>query len=144
MEKSRGRIETRTLTSTTVGLDTLDWPGVRQLLRLEREVVQKGVTRRTVSYAITSVSPERAAAATLLGWWRGRWQIENRVFWVRDVVLGEDHSRIRTGAAPFVMSHIRNTFINLCRRSGLTNIQQTMREHALKLPLLLARLRILE
>lgn len=142
-EKSRGRIETRTLTSTTVGLDTCDWPGVRQFVRLERVTTEKGVTRRTISYAITSASRAAADAQTLLASWRGRWGLES-VFWIRDAVLREDHSRIRTRGAPFVMSHIRNALITLCRELGLENAAATVREHALKLDVLLARLGIVK
>lgn len=142
-EKNRGRIEVRTLTSTTVGLDTCDWPGVQQMLRLERVTTEKGVTRRTVSYAVTSATRDQANAATLLSAWRGRWQVES-VFWIKDAVLREDHSRIRTRGAPFVLSHIRNAFITMCRGLELGSVAATVREHALKLDVLLARLGIVK
>lgn len=141
MDKSRGRIETRTLTSTTVGVDTCDWPGLGQMLRLERIITEKGVTHRTVSYAVTSAERPRANAADLLRGWRGRWGLES-TFWIRDAILREDHSRIRTGGAPLVMSHIRNALINMCRALGLPSTAATVREHALKLDVLLARLGI--
>ena len=63
---------------------------------MERTRRHKG--RETVerAYAITSLPPERAAAARLLGIWRGHWGIENRLHWVRDVVFGEcERSRRR-------------------------------------------------
>jgi hypothetical protein len=60
------------------------------------------------------------------------------------VVLGEDHSRVRTAAAPFVLGHIRNATIGLCRTLKLNNIRAAIREHALKLDVLLARLRIMK
>lgn len=142
-EKSRGRIETRTLTSTTVGIDTCTWPGAQQILRLERVTIEKGQTRRTVTFAVTSAARDQANAQMLLASWRGRWGVES-VFWIRDSVLREDHSRIRTRGAPFVMSHIRNAFITMCRRLGLENTASTVREHALKLDVLLARLGILK
>lgn len=141
VEKNRDRIETRLLTTTTVGVDTCDWPGVAQMLRLERTTTHKGETKITVSYAVTSATREQADAHMLLDAWRGRWGIES-TFWVRDVVFGEDHSRIRTGSAPFVLSHIRNATINLCRTLELGNIAAAIREHALKLDVLLTRLGI--
>ena len=141
VEKSRGRLETRSLTSTTIGIDTCDWPGVRQMLRLERTTTWKGQTKTTVCSAVTSVSSEQAPAETLLAWWRGRWGIES-TFWVRDVVFGEDHNRARTGSAPFVLSQIHNAAINLCRTLKLGNIRAAIREHALKLDGLLTRLGI--
>ena len=143
VEKNRGRVETRTLTSTTVGIDTCDWPGVKQMLRLERTTTWKGQTKRTVSYAITSASREQASAEELLRWWRGRWEIES-TFWIRDAVMREDHSRARTAAAPFVLGHIRNATIGLCRTLQLGNIRAAIREHALKLDVLLARLGIVK
>lgn len=43
-EKSRGRLETRTVTTTTSLIDEgyLDWPGAKPLIRLERHTVEKG------------------------------------------------------------------------------------------------------
>lgn len=142
-EKSHGRVETRTLTSTTVGIDTCDWPGVKQMLRLERTTTSKSQTKTTVSYAVTSASREQANAPQLLKWWRGRWEIES-TYWVRDQVFGEDHHRSRTGSAPFALSQIRNAAINFCRTLKLGNIQAALREHALKLDVLLIRLRIVK
>lgn len=143
VEKSRGRIETRTLTSTTVGVDTCDWPGIAQMLQLERSTTYKGETKTTLSHAVTSATRAQADAQTLLSSWRGRWGIES-TFWIRDVVLQEDHSRIRTGGAPFVLGHIRNATINLCRTLELGNVAAAIREHALKLDVLLARLGIVK
>lgn len=141
-EKSRGRVEVRTLTTTTVGIDTCRWPGVKQFLRLERCVTIDGVTKRTVQYAVTSLSREQANADRLLPLWRDRWAIENRAFWVRDEVFGEDASRIRTGLAPHVLSVFRNAAITLLRSLKVSNLTAALRQHALKLPLLLDRLRI--
>lgn len=130
------------MTTTTVGIDTCRWPGVKQFLRLERRVTVDGVTKRTVQYAVTSLSRDQADVARLLRLWRDRWAIENRAFWVRDEVFGEDASRIRTGLAPYVMSVFRNAAITLLRSLRVPNLAAALREHALKLPLLLNRLRI--
>ena len=88
LEKNRGRIERRTMTTSTQDLAWADWPGLGQFLRLERSVTVHGETTTTVQYAITSLSPDRASPERLLDLWRGRWEIENRLFWVRDVVFG--------------------------------------------------------
>jgi hypothetical protein len=78
-----------------------------------------------------------------LEWWRGHWKIENGLHWVRDVTLGEDASRIRTGEAPQNLSAVRNAAIGLLRRLGATNIAAALRENALKVNDLLAKLGIL-
>ena len=118
------------------------WPGLNRFLRLTRETTVDGETTRTVSYAITSLTPHQADAAVLLQMWRDRWAIENRTFWVRDVVLGEDHCRIRTGRAPENMSILKNAVINYLRARKVPNIAAALRENAVKLQPLLARLRL--
>ncbi len=145
VEKNRGRIETRTVTTTTTLIDEhyLDWPGAKQIIRLERHTVEKGKTRASTTYAITSLGRDRADAAFLLKHLRGRWHIENRCFYVLDTVLGDDASRLRTGQAARALSSIRHTTINLARQ--LTqSVGSLCQEHALKLNLLLNRLRILK
>ncbi len=46
--------------------------------------------------------------------------IENRVCHVRDVAWGENPCRIRTGAAPRILSTLRNVTLNLLRNVTLT------------------------
>lgn len=102
-----------------------------------------GKETREVEYAITSAGPAWASAADLLGWWRGHWGIENRVHWVRDVTMGEDASRVRTGSGPEAMAGLRNAAISLLRLSGLTNIAEGLRENLYHARDLLAKLGIM-
>jgi predicted transposase YbfD/YdcC len=44
--------------------------------------------------------PARVDPAQLACWVRGHWPIEARLHWVRDVVLGEDSSQVRTDHGP--------------------------------------------
>ena len=145
IEKNRGRIETRTVTTTTATIDDgyLDWPGAQQLIRLYRHTkLANGTIRESTTYAITSLPRTKANAAFLLNHLRGRWHIENRCFYVLDTVLGDDASRLRTGQAARALSIIRHATINLARR--LTqSVGSLYQEHALKINLLLNRLRIL-
>jgi hypothetical protein len=101
------------------------------------------VETQEVAYAITSAGPAWADAATLLGWWRDHWGIENRLHWVRDVTMGEDASRIRSGAAPQVMAGLRNAAISLLRLAGVTNIAAGLRANVYRVRALLAELGIL-
>ncbi len=73
------------------------FPGCRQVVRMEREVRHKGTgeVRRTVSYALTSLGPEVAEARRLGELLLYRWEVENRSFWVRDVLLHEDACQVR-------------------------------------------------
>lgn len=142
LEKNRGRVERRTLSASTQDVAWADWPGLGQFLRLERSVTVHGETTTTVQYAITSLSPDRASPERLLDLWRGRWEIENRLFWVRDVVFGEDASRIRSGTAPLSMSLIKNAAMNTLRALKVPNITAALRENALKVPNLFHKLGI--
>ena len=123
--------------------DFLDWPHVGQVCQLMRTVTTDGQTTCEVEYAITSVPREKANAAKLLLWWRDHWKIENQLHYVRDVTLGEDASRIRTGNAPENLASVRNAAIGLLRRLGHTNIAAALRENALKVTQLLTKLGIL-
>ena len=121
----------------------LDWPDVGQVCRLERIVKRGEVETREVEYAITSVGPEWADAATLLGWWRGHWGIENRLHWVRDVTMGEDASRVRHGSAPQALAGLRNAAIGLLRLLGEPNIAAALRENLYHVRDLLTKLGVL-
>ena len=124
------RVERRELVVSTALAGQRDWPSVAQVLRLTRTVTQNGHTTTEVAYAVTSLTSARASPAQLLALWRGHWSIENGLHWVRDVTFGEDHSQIRTGAAPQIMAALRNIAITLLRRAGWTNLAQALRTHA--------------
>jgi predicted transposase YbfD/YdcC len=75
------------------------WPALVQVCRIHRKVeyvsgAQAGTTRQQWAYALTSLPPERADAARLEQLWRGHWQIENGLHYVRDVTLGEDACQV--------------------------------------------------
>lgn len=129
-DKGHGRTERRTLTSTTALNGYLDWPGLKQVFKVERRRTVRGQTTREVSYGITSLPRERADAAKLLTLVRDHWGIENRLFHVRDVTFGEDACRVRSGSAPHILSGLRNLCIYLLDAAGFTNKARALRRHA--------------
>lgn len=118
------------------GTQRTRWPHAQQLCRIERRRTPvsrgqpTGPTSIEVTYFITSLTPDRAPAATLLRIQRGHWQIENGLHYVRDVAFGEDRSSVRSGAAPQSLAACRNLAIALLRRSGLTSIAAALRTFA--------------
>jgi predicted transposase YbfD/YdcC len=108
----------------------LDWPGARQVFRVERERTRGGTTTRQVAYGITSLPRERADAATLLTLCRGHWRIENGLHYIRDVTFGEDQCRIRSGAAPQVFAALRNALIGLLNQQREPNKAAALRRNA--------------
>jgi predicted transposase YbfD/YdcC len=107
-----------------------DWPRLAQVIRVERERTIEGRTSVEVAYFITSLDRERADADRLLGLIRAHWQIENRLHYVRDVTLGEDACRVRTGSSPQVLAALRNTTIHLLEGVEATSHAAAMRRFA--------------
>ena len=95
-----------------------NWPGITAICRIERRREMKTWCSRQVIYAITSLPADKLDPAALLQLSRDHWQIENRLFHVRDVTFNEDACRVRSGAAPQALAEIRNAALNLIRKSG--------------------------
>ena len=135
MNKGHGRIETRTLVSTTqLDEQYLDFAGAAQCFKLTRTRKLRdratGVLQTTSEtvYGITSLTREQADAGKLLSIVRGHWGIENKVFHVRDQTLGEDACRVRKKSAPVVFSCLRNGVVNMLQVLGVKNRAAQLRK----------------
>ena len=127
-EKGHGRVERRTITTSTwVNEYLAAWPGVAQVFRVERERTVKGVTTVEVVYGITSLTRGRADATRLLGLVRAHWGIENGLHHVRDETLREDRCRVRRGHAPRVLASLRNVAVHLLRRTDHPSLASATR-----------------
>ncbi|WP_202616681.1 ISAs1 family transposase [Corynebacterium neomassiliense] len=80
-------------------------------------------------YLLCSLGHLDAPVQKLDAWIRGHWGIENKLHWVRDVVFGEDSSRVRTGVGPRVMATLYSTAIGLVRLAGHAKIKRTLSAH---------------
>ena len=120
-----GRLETRTLTQLAEATGFLDWPGVRQVFRLERHVryLRTGVTTTEVGYGLTSYPPAQHAAEQPLAWTRDYWGIENSLHYRRDVTLREDATRFSQPAMARAMAVINNFLIGLVRAPALPKMR---------------------
>jgi predicted transposase YbfD/YdcC len=83
------------------------------------------------AYALTSLTPAQADPSRLLHIWRGQWQSENGLHYVRDVTWGEDASQIRCGQGPAVFAALRNTALGLLRLAKQPNIAAAQRRYAM-------------
>ena len=144
MNKGHGRIETRHLQASSRLAGLLDWPGLQQVCRVERTRKVGDKTSVDVQYAITSLRPDQAEAKVLLELDRGHWGIENRLHWVRDVVLGEDKCRAKAGSLPQNLAAFRNLGVSILRRLGVKGIASTLRTYATQPKLLIENLRSLQ
>lgn len=128
LDKGHGRVERRTLTSMTDLFLPLDWPGLRQACRVQRQRTVHGKTERETVYFITSLPRQRANATKLLALARRHWgAIENGVHHVRDTTLDEDRCTICSGHAPQNLAACRNAVLNWLRCRKVDNIAATIR-----------------
>lgn len=128
-EKQHGRLDQRTLTLMVDESGFLDWPGVRQVFRLERKSfhLRTGRESREVIYGLTSCDPKKVDAEQLLTWTRHYWGIENGLHYRRDVTLREDATRISQPALARVMAIINNFLVGLTANLGYSNLASARR-----------------
>ena len=119
-DKQHGRLEKRTLESTSALNDYLQWPGVAQVLRrtCQRAHIKSGKLTSHVRYAVTSLSRELLSLDQIEAIWRRHWTIENQLHYVRDVSFGEDACQIHTGHAAQALAALRNAILALLRFEG--------------------------
>jgi len=127
VDKGHGRLEVRHLVASTELNDYLDWPGLAQVMLIERTWWERGERKTAVRYGMTSLPAAVADADRLLALVRGHWQIENGLHYVKDVTLGEDHSLIHKGNGPSNMAILRDTVVSVLHRAGWRTIAERLR-----------------
>jgi predicted transposase YbfD/YdcC len=127
-EKGHGRLETRTLTCGNAHIEDVDWPAVQQVVRreCERIVLKTGKRSCEVTYAMVSMSPAEAGAATIERLWRGHWTIENQTHYVRDVTFGEDAGHAAQGNTAHALAALRNGLLTLFRSAHWRSIPDAL------------------
>ena len=125
-----GRIETRTIWTTSALNGYLDFPHVGQAFAIERQTIVKKTGKRSVeiAYGITSRSKQQADARRLLEINRGHWTIENSCHYILDWNYDEDRCRIRTGYGPENITRLRRFAISVIKSKGVRSVAQTMRQ----------------
>ena len=131
VDGGHGRSEIRTLHARAgQELSWPGWPGLQQVCRVVHQARRRGRWQIEIHYKITSSPAELVGPAELLRLSRTHWAIENELHHVRDVTLGEDGSRMRSGAAPQAMAAIRDLLVALLHREGLHNRAAGLRHFA--------------
>ncbi|MCA1723278.1 MAG: ISAs1 family transposase [Thermomicrobia bacterium] len=132
VDKGHGRLDLRHLVASTALNDYLDWPGLAQVVMIERTWWERGERKTAVRYGITSLPAAVAGAERLQTLVRGHWQIENGLHYVDGcplgrVTLGEDRSLIHKGNGPSNMAILRDTVVNVLHRAGWRTIAERLR-----------------
>lgn len=113
-----GRIEKRSIWTSSILNDYLNFPHVGQVFFIERDVTNKKSGKITIEevLGITSRTQEQTDAQHLLKLNRGHWVIENSCHYVIDWNFNEDRDRIRTGYGPENISRLRRFAITVIAR----------------------------
>lgn len=133
VDKGHGRLEVRTLTTSSMLAEYSDWPYLVQAVKVERRRITKLKQTHEVAYGITSLPSAEAAAGRLLVIGRAHWGIENGLHYRRDVTLGEDGSQVRCGQAPEVLAALNNLVCSLVVGAGVRNLAEFQRSCARQL-----------
>lgn len=108
---------------TVAGLDAA-WVGVQRLIRVERTGIRGTEPVHETMFYISSIAADAAYFSQVI---RNHWQIENRLHWVKDVVLQEDSTPLCAGHAPENMAILRTVALNLLRLQGFASITKGIR-----------------
>lgn len=129
LDKAHGRLEQRTITTSSLLQGYSDWPHLAQVFKLERQVTTLSTGQRSseVVYGVTSLSCTQAPPERLLELVRRHWAIENEAHYPRDVTFQEDRCRLRTGRAAHVMATLNNLVLGLIRLLKFDFIPQARR-----------------
>ena len=139
--KGHGRLEVRTLTTSSQLNDFLDWPFLQQVFQLERTMTisKTGKSHREIVYGVTSLSQEQASPMRLVQMLRSYWHIENNLHYPRDVTLHEDQTRFKKHSAAHNMAILHNLVLALIAKSQFPFVPSARRffaahsDHALAL-----------
>jgi predicted transposase YbfD/YdcC len=137
-----GRVETRTLTASSLLQGQSDWPGLAQVFKLTCHTLIKktGQTTHSTTYGVTSLNTAQADPRTLLRLVVGHWGIEGGSHQRRDVTFHEDFCDLRHGHSAHIMAILNNIAISLIARAEGPNAAHARRSFAADLPRALALL----
>lgn len=127
-DKRHGRLERRTLTTSSLLQGYSDWPALHQVFRLERyrQPKQRPATLEVV-YGITSLDAQNASPDDLLALIRRHWAIENQLHYVRDVSLHEDACHLKSPHAQRIMAILNNLVVALLSRTPFSFLPDAQR-----------------
>jgi hypothetical protein len=113
------------------------WQKVESVIKVTRWGEREGKEYSSVGYYICSLSPNSTRIAKVI---RGHWEIENRLHWVKDVILNEDKSPQKAGKAPINFSILKTWIISVFRGHGFESIKGAIDQIAHNLHFILSLL----
>ncbi len=117
--KAHGRIEERSIKMIDMPWEyNNEWHHIKKIARITRCRHKKvrGQWKETEEEAYVITSLNSVTAKTLLSINRGHWSVENKIHWVRDVVLREDNCTVHKRSAAPVLTALRNLVISCIKK----------------------------
>jgi len=129
-EMGHGRVETRSLKAVHVDQLRVDFPHVKQAVKVTRwrQDTRTGKISRETVYVVTSLSWAQATPAALATLIRDHWGVEVHHH-IRDISFGEDHATSRTGHGPVNLATLRAMVIAAIKDAGYLYIPEGRRDH---------------
>lgn len=126
-----GRLESRSIWTSTQLNDSLDFPFVGQIFAIQRHTINKKTGKETneVAYGLTSHSPESANAERVLKFNREHWGVESHHY-ILDWNWNEDRCMIRTGHGPANITRLRRFAVGLIKSISKDSVASTIKKLA--------------
>ena len=100
------------------------WLGIQRVLKVERRGTRCGKPFEETMFYITSLNADAVEFARRI---RNHWHIENRLHWVKDMVLLEDKAPLCDGHALTNFAIVRTIAVNLFRLNGFASVTKGIR-----------------
>lgn len=122
-----GRLESRSIWTTTALNDYLNFPCVGQAFAIERHTIDKktGKASTETVYGVTSHTPESADAARVLAFNRAHWGVEAHHY-ILDWNWDEDRCTVRTGHGPANITRLRRFATGLIKSKSRDSVAATI------------------
>lgn len=123
---AHGRIESRSIWTSTQLNDYLDFPFVGQVFAIQRHTIDKktGKDKKEMAYGLTSHSPVSADGERILKFNREHWGVESHHY-ILDWNWDEDRCRIRKGHGPENITCLRRFATGLIKSISKDSVSST-------------------
>ena len=101
-----------------------------QVFRLQRERTSKEKSSVEVVYSWTSLSPQHCSPQRLSQLIRAHWAVENRLYWRRDVTVGEDRCGVRFPLVAQMLAVLNSVVLSLMDLHQVPNVARQIRRFA--------------
>ena len=124
---AHGRIESRSIWTSTQLNDYLNFPFVGQIFAIQRHTIMKKTGKETyeIAYGLTSHLPVSASAKQVLNYNRKHWGVESHHYGL-DWNWNEDRCTIRTGYGPENITRLRRFAIGLIKTTSKDSVALTI------------------